>query len=1119
MDRGTGAREQVVHRWQSLRSRELSGCVALSILLFAIVLLGACSGSAAAPPTTSILPDDQGRGGSPDGTRGQLIRLQAGSFDPTERMLDTPVALRRTAAVAYEDYYVVQFRGTVLPEWRARVEALGGKLYGYMADHAYLVKLAAPEVGRVRQLPEVRWVGHYEPGFRVSPRLFAKLASAEDAEVNIMTFEPGEAVDVANDLDAGLGWVVEYGGGSSRFLRALTSGNLISRIAQLRGVAWIEEYVPPQLCNDQAAGIIHVDEVWSATGLDGAGQVVAIADTGLDLGVNDPAVIHPDFLDSAGTATRIVGTEALGRPPWWNDPSGHGTHVAGSVLGDGTQSSGLYAGVAPGASLYFQSVLDYGGYWGGIPDDLGTLFGSAYAAGARIHTNSWGSKVYGAYTTDSLSVDEYAWNHKDLTILFAAGNEGTDASPSDGVVDPDSIRSPGTAKNCITVGASENNRPSLTDVWGDDYGAPIASDREADDVGGLAAFSSRGPTDDGRIKPDLLAPGTWVISTRTGARSYDIGFESGVLSDDWQDPPAGPGWEVSDEGAGAHSGSYVLANGTPAASYAPNLSSIIFTPYLDFRTSGSSSELSLWMNYRLRDNGSDFIRVYVVGSGWQSSWTTIGQNTGGDWVLKTFPVPDNQGIVFAVLMLVTAADPVPSGYYCLYDDFAWPANATLSGVVDADYLYGSGTSMATPLTAGGVALLRQHYVDDEEITPSSALLKATLIATADDLTPGQYGTGADQEILGRPDRSQGWGRVNLKAAIDPDAPAEVLYRDVDVGLAQGESDVVSVEVTDISVPLQVALVWTDPPPATPSVTPQLVNDLDLTVTDPSSADHLPMGGTGDHFNNVETVDILVPELGTYTITVEGYDVNGPDQPYALVVYGAAAEVGLPPEISEVSPPTGAQGVMSLDISITGLHTDFVHGVSVASFSGTGITVNNTTVTDETHAVASINLDLSAPLGLRDVTVTTGEEAAFGEALFEVTVSTLSFSVDPGSWDAGAPEAEAAVTTWTETTEAESGYFEVSNEGSTAASLMIAATDTENWWLGLAPGPDTLAVGWGQTQVLGDEPSYTVITKSGVPLVSDLASDTGFGFDLQCLAPTSSTDPSEQHLTVIIGAQP
>jgi hypothetical protein len=63
------------------------------------------------------------------------------------------------------------------------------------------------------------------------------------------------------------------------------------------------------------------------------------------------------------------------------------------------------------------------------------------------------------YTSDSEDVDEYIWDHKDFTILFSAGNEGADRN-WDGVVDLDSIGSPGTAKNCITVGASENNRSS-----------------------------------------------------------------------------------------------------------------------------------------------------------------------------------------------------------------------------------------------------------------------------------------------------------------------------------------------------------------------------------------------------------------------------------------------------------------------------------------------------------------------------------------------------------------------------------------------------------------------------------------------------------------------------------
>lgn len=77
---------------------------------------------------------------------------------------------------------------------------------------------------------------------------------------------------------------------------------------------------------------------------------------------------------------------------------------------------------------------------------------------------------------------------------------------------------PGTAKNCITVGASENLRPEIGKtyggIWPDDFPAnPIKSDKRSDDAEGMVAFSSRGPTVDGRIKPDVVAPGTYILST------------------------------------------------------------------------------------------------------------------------------------------------------------------------------------------------------------------------------------------------------------------------------------------------------------------------------------------------------------------------------------------------------------------------------------------------------------------------------------------------------------------------------------------------------------------------------------------------------------------------------
>src|SRR6185436_4264947 len=123
-----------------------------------------------------------------------------------------------------------------------------------------------------------------------------------------------------------------------------------------------------------------------------------------------------------------------------------------------------------------------------------------------------------------------------MVITFSAGNSGTDgSSPVDGIINRDSIGSPGTAKNCITVGASENYLPGFIyeypagdctssdgieqKTWGwfsGNYATnPIFSDLMADNANGVVAFSSRGPTDDGRFKPDVVAPGTAIISART----------------------------------------------------------------------------------------------------------------------------------------------------------------------------------------------------------------------------------------------------------------------------------------------------------------------------------------------------------------------------------------------------------------------------------------------------------------------------------------------------------------------------------------------------------------------------------------------------------------------------
>jgi serine protease AprX len=323
--------------------------------------------------------------------------------------------------------------------------------------------------------------------------------------------------------DAVLGWLAEHGvdvvGSGGRKVRIALSAEagLAQQIATLPGVLNMIEHVPPKLFNDVARQILGVTSANPGQDLkyQGEGQIIAVADTGLD-------DTHPDFNG------RVVGLVALGRPGNTSDPNGHGTHVAGSVLGDGASSAGDFRGVASKAKLFFQSLLDSQDGLGGLPVSLESLFEPAYQAGARVHNNSWGAATSSSYTVDSMDVDEYVSKRRDMLVVIAAGNEGTAAAnvnASDGFVDWLSLGSPATSKNALTVGAARSSRTTggLSELtygrcWPRDYPRPPISDElVSGDPEALAAFSSRGPCDDRRIKPDLVAPGTDILSTRSAA--------------------------------------------------------------------------------------------------------------------------------------------------------------------------------------------------------------------------------------------------------------------------------------------------------------------------------------------------------------------------------------------------------------------------------------------------------------------------------------------------------------------------------------------------------------------------------------------------------------------------
>ncbi|MCC7576245.1 MAG: PGF-pre-PGF domain-containing protein, partial [Methanomethylovorans sp.] len=193
--------------------------------------------------------------------------------------------------------------------------------------------------------------------------------------------------------------------------------------------------------------------------------------------------------------------------------------------------------------------------------------------------------------------------------------------------------------------------------------------------------------------------------------------------------------------------------------------------------------------------------------------------------------------------------------------------------------YMGGTSMATPIVAGSVALIRQNYVENLNITPSAALLKATVINGASDLQPGQYGN----DVTAQPDHNQGWGLVNLKDSLYPDSVS--IYFADNIELQTGDAAEKNYYVNDSSRPFKTTLVWTDYY-GTVFARKELVNDLELRIVLPDGTENI----VNDNINNVEQILLQEPEVGWYTVKVIGRSIPMGPQPCALVVSGASAAI-------------------------------------------------------------------------------------------------------------------------------------------------------------------------------------------------------------------------------------
>ncbi|GIL17314.1 MAG: hypothetical protein BroJett040_10650 [Oligoflexia bacterium] len=479
------------------------------------------------------------------------LPLQAGTELHTLKGSFTPVEMKSTLSLQQDERaadYIIQYKNSVTEADKSQLNQMGIRIFRYMPDDALIVRADPAMVSKVELLSTVNAVVPFKGAYKLSEGFsaFSVFSTGKYENVLVTALDESDVAQLKTQIQ-GLDRGAMVLNQDERYLSIRVQETLLPRIANLTGVEFVqklEKMVPLHMVFGEnevavapnAAGdytdltgyesgtkVMNFDSIWGA-GFAGEGQVVAMADTGLDTGT--AATVSADFAGSIVGSGYHFGAGAKN----WSDPMGHGTHVAGSVMGKGVTSGGKIRGGAYKAGFVPEAM------WSPIIDNLNVpaplskLFDGAIKDGASVHTNSWGSpQNLGAYDSMAQKVDEFMWNHPELLIMFAAGNSGTDKN-KDGVIDPGSVGTPGTAKNTLTIGASENLeakggiqkkvgelRPAK-DNWSVE---PIFSSKLSDDPNGIACFSSRGPTKDGRLKPELVAPGTNILS----ARSHEPGAE------------------------------------------------------------------------------------------------------------------------------------------------------------------------------------------------------------------------------------------------------------------------------------------------------------------------------------------------------------------------------------------------------------------------------------------------------------------------------------------------------------------------------------------------------------------------------------------------------------------
>ena len=501
-----------------------------------------------------------------------LILLNAGAID-TAAPSGVDLAISSIASdTGGKHMHLVQFAGPVQPKWYDALLSSGVEVVTYIPNNAYLVYGDSRSLRRVDRLARnggpVQWHGEYADAYKIDPSFYFSEKRKSEMKIQgagavgnfytVQLFKDPKGNTATNRLidNLKLQEKVRWNVLNYTDITVELTDDAVKQIAAQPDVVVVETYDEPKkrderqdmiISNNLTGGTTPVTGLswltylagkgFTQTQFDTSNFIVNISDSGID-NANPANPNHFAFhrsgdltLASRLSYARLIGTPNAGSTLQGCD--GHGTENGSIIMGNvpnGTvggvnfnaaphvDASGFHfgLGVCPFVKLGSSVIFD--------PDtftnpNVTNLEAQAYNDGSRVSSNSWGnsSNTYGTFgqsydaavrdAQPASSTFPTAGNQENV-IVFAAGNGGPGAN---------TVGQPGTAKNVITAGASEN-----VQAFGGSDGCGT-TDAEANNARDVVAFSSRGPTSDGRKKPDLMAPGTHVSGVVAQASALATG--------------------------------------------------------------------------------------------------------------------------------------------------------------------------------------------------------------------------------------------------------------------------------------------------------------------------------------------------------------------------------------------------------------------------------------------------------------------------------------------------------------------------------------------------------------------------------------------------------------------